>query len=931
MASAGKQICIYKRTRLVGTLEISNQKVDKEHSSRSVSSSDESGDESDVPADSWIAKFKKSTVENAKIQEFISFGNLVVGISSCGKLLWVWNLDTRDLHLAIELPATFGLATTLVHPSTYLNRIVVASNEGQLAIYNVQTGALIHIFEPTLFVIPSKARPSRAKFPITRMVQAPAIDILAVGFADGWCSLVDVKFGEEILAVKMGKTDGSSLSAIDASDAITGIAFRSELDTQILVTSSSHGHFAVWNLNEGGRLLHIIREAHDLAISNLHFLPGQPVLATASGDNSIKLWLFETPAGLPRVLTHRGGHQRPPHLIRYYGSNGKTILSAGRDKTLRAISIVRDSRSFELSQGSLAKQAVQLAVPVSSLRLPPITNLSYSNSRSKDWDDLLTCHEGSSQVRSWSVQNKRIGKHLFSILDNKSFRTDPPDEVALCTCVTACGNYGLVGTQGSGRVGMWNLQSGIKRKEFILPGTSGQGKLKEAALNVVGISTDSLNQLVIVATRSGRIHFYDFLSGSLRKTVALPSGINGVLLQRESNLLAANCADSQIRVLDIDTFEVIRRLQGFSKPILDMAFTSDSRWLVATSADSVIRTFDLPTGAMIDAFRTASIPTSVTFSPTGDFLASAHADSVGIFLWVNRAQFSGFSYKSLPADYEIPMLETPVFDGVEDQSTSELEVMLRSDAWGANPKVDGSEDAIPTSKPLQEGLITLSNMPKSKWQTLLNLEIIKARNKPIEPPKAPEQAPFFLPTVAGTQARFSLDSLPLHNSSIPDEDAPSKKRKLNLGEGAMVEVEFTRRLTRAEDAANYGEFFEYVGNLSPSALDLEIRSLSSSRHALALIKALTVHLAGGKDFEMIQAVMRVFLKVHGHLLAGYEDEMTFGSSCLIGDQEAISEAIKQLLIVQEEACSKLNRLIDYGIGVSVFVRGLTGEIGRAHV
>ena len=63
------------------------------------------------------------------------------------------------------------------------------------------------------------------------------------------------------------------------------------------------------------------------------------------------------------------------------------------------------------------------------------------------------------------------------------------------------------------------------------------------------------------------------------------------------------------------------------------AFSYDSRWLITTSMDSVIRTFDIPTGKLIDAFRTASVATSISFSPTGDFLATAHVDSVGVYLW----------------------------------------------------------------------------------------------------------------------------------------------------------------------------------------------------------------------------------------------------------------------------------------------------------
>lgn len=36
---------------------------------------------------------------------------------------------------------------------------------------------------------------------------------------------------------------------------------------------------------------------------------------------------------------------------------------------------------------------------------------------------------------------------------------------------------------------------------------------------------------------------------------------------------------------------------------------------------------------MIDIFKVDEVVTSLTFSPTGDFLATSHVDSVGIFLW----------------------------------------------------------------------------------------------------------------------------------------------------------------------------------------------------------------------------------------------------------------------------------------------------------
>ena len=114
-------------------------------------------------------------------------------------------------------------------------------------------------------------------------------------------------------------------------------------------------------------------------------------------------------------------------------------------------------------------------------------------------------------------------------------------------------------------------------------------------------------------------------------------------------------------------------------------FSPDSRWLIATSLDSTIRTFDIPTGRLVDAFRTSSIATSVTFSPTGDFLATAHVDSLGVHLWfvffpslqlvetrtlltfrANRAQFADVYLRHINEDDELPEIGVPTVQGVSD-------------------------------------------------------------------------------------------------------------------------------------------------------------------------------------------------------------------------------------------------------------------------
>lgn len=68
------------------------------------------------------------------------------------------------------------------------------------------------------------------------------------------------------------------------------MSLRACLDGEsVLASASSVGHITLWDLAAGGRLLHIIRGAHDAAVSAVEWIPGQPVLISSSADNSIKV------------------------------------------------------------------------------------------------------------------------------------------------------------------------------------------------------------------------------------------------------------------------------------------------------------------------------------------------------------------------------------------------------------------------------------------------------------------------------------------------------------------------------------------------------------------------------------------------------------------------------------------------------------------
>ncbi|KAF9447264.1 Utp21-domain-containing protein [Macrolepiota fuliginosa MF-IS2] len=805
------------------------------------------------------------------------FGTSLLALSEDGERMLVWNTTDGELESTIQFDRGFT-ATSVLHPATYINKVLIASSQGTLQLWNIKTKTCIYKFSLSRLTS-SPESPGVAQAvgsAITALVQSPAIDVVGIGFTSGEISVYDVRLDERLMRMFM---DGG----------IRALGFRND-GHPILASASSAGHIALWDLNNGGRLLHMIRGAHNGAVTAVEWVPGQPVLVTSGEDNSVKAriqaqqWLFDSPTSPPRLLKFRSGHHAPPHLIRYYGDDGKQLLTASRDRSLRCTSIVRDSRSFELSQGSLAKKATSLSIPIASLKFPPINAIAYSTTRSKDWDDILSAHTDETFARSWTMLNKRLGKYTLGFVDpgkGKGKERNPLGSVK-DVCVTACGNFGLAGSS-TGQIFMWNMQSGIKRKSYDVgpcppeASTRLRNATKKRDRTITGLATDPLNQVVIASTLDGTLNFFDFQTTKLEHTLILPSAAVSIQLHRDSGLLAVICDDMVVRVVDIETRRIVRELGGYRGRVLDMSFSSDARWLITTSLDSVIRTFDLPTGRLIDAFRTSSVATSVSFSPTGDFLATAHVDSVGVYLWANRAQYTNIAFQGI-SEEDIHKVSLPSVQGTAEDNALE--------ALSALTVEDTTPDVFSTPPQLDEELITLTLLPRSRWQTLLNLEVIQQRNKPKEPPKPLEKAPFFLPTLPGVDTRFA----PADKQA---NETKTSTRRLDKAAGG-AESTFYKKLMEEDPEGDYEGFFHHSKMLQPAALELELRSLTSLQSLNTFMHALVRRLATHRDFEAVETIMNVFLRLHADVLMTNE-ELRRGLEGLEETQKKESQRVLELI------------------------------------
>lgn len=765
---------------------------------------------------------EKSTFlgHEGEVHTLLPFGDHLLSIDSAN-CLKIWDVKDKELYGEIHFDPTTFLVTCAVHPSTYLNKILLGSSQGSLQLWNIHTNAMIYTFKGW-------------GSPVMTVCQSTAIDVVGVGLENGSILIHNLRYDETLM--KFQQEWGP----------VTAISFRQD-GINTVASASPSGHIAVWDLDKR-QLCCVMRSAHNSSVTGMQFLASQPLMLTSGPDNAIKMWIFDQSDGTARLLRSRSGHSAPPMKLRYLCPGGRGIMSAGLDNSLRIFSVTRDVElNAEFSQGSFMKKSQGKRAKPETLKLPSITDFVIEDTRRYEWDSIVSCHVGHKAAHTWSLQNKAIGKHTLVSVHSSEGATPS------CACITTCGNFAVIGMT-TGHIEMFNMQSGLHRGEF--------GEPKAHTGCVRGVIVDALNEEVFSGSADRTIKCWSFYGKKLLHSIKMESPVSFLVYHRESSMLAVACDNFVILIIDTDTKRVVRKFSGHGNRVMDMAFSPDARWLISSSMDCTIRTWDLPSGRLIDYFMVESPATSIAFSPTGDFLATSHVDDLGIYLWCNRSMYSHLSLRPLPADFVPSLVNLP---------STIVEDVEGNDSWKekdeeSHPSEDKTQDQhIPEEDvavvPISKGLLTLSALPKSRWCNLELLDTIRQRNKPVEPPKQPKEAPFFLPTLPGLEPKFVLPE-----SEIPLNE-PSASRIVNLGK-LNPATEFVRSLQEcASIGGSFDSAVEILKGMGPAAIEGEIRGLSpegggSVEHLECFIKLLLDQIKTGTNFELVEAYMGLFLKLH---------------------------------------------------------------------
>jgi U3 small nucleolar RNA-associated protein 21 len=103
--------------------------------------------------------------------------------------------------------------------------------------------------------------------------------------------------------------------------------------------------------------------------------------------------------------------------------------------------------------------------------------------------------------------------------------------------------------------------------------------------------------------------------------------------------------------------------------------------------------------------------------------------------------------------------------------------------------------------------------------------------------------------------------------------------------------------------------FAHLKSLTPPAIDLELRtSLLLPSAQLLFVHALTQRLRSHRDFEAVQALLAVFLRLYGEVVVGE------------GDDGSGRRALEDLLEVQRTEAGRVMKMVTASLGTLSFVR-----------
>ena len=366
----------------------------------------------------------------------------------------------------------------------------------------------------------------------------------------------------------------------------------------------------------------VVQTGHSGWVFSVAFSPDGKLLASGSGDQTVKIWDVATGTELRSLRGHT--------------YNVEAVVFSRDGKLLVSLSGGNEIKIWNLPQGSLARTIN-----------PP----DYANTVAiSPGGDTIATGDNRGRIRLWTTNDGRESLLLQSTasrINSVSFSPDGRflvsggDEsviniwdirsgLALHTIKDPA--YGVTGvafnpdgltvaTGAGNALRLWDVASGREIRSFD----------NLATVTSVRFSPDG--QRLVAGTYSGAIKLWTVATGTeLQTLTGHGSEVRSVAFSPDGTLIASGSTDRTIRLWDAANGSSLRTLSGHSTAVFSVAFVRDGKTLLAGSIDNTVKLWDLATGELRNLTGHSAEILSLAFSPDGRILASGSADR-SIKLW----------------------------------------------------------------------------------------------------------------------------------------------------------------------------------------------------------------------------------------------------------------------------------------------------------
>ncbi|KAH0790128.1 WD repeat-containing protein 36 [Histomonas meleagridis] len=483
--------------------------------------------------------------------------------------------------------------TTVMHPYTYVNKLIVATSDGQYSLWNIKSQMCIYNFSGFGSIV-------------KRIQQSPNPDVMAFALYDGRLVFHNVRQDETLFTFQMPAP-------------ITDFSFRIDGPPHIAV-GMENGKLLVWDLN----LKQIIASkshCHNNSITSVSFMKTN-LLITGSSDNSIKQWIADDETeDLLRIYRSRVGHETPPVAVSFVEVNGSTnIVTASGTSTIISANPIIETTSSIISTAPLNRK--HLSNPIQSI----------STTNAQRYASIASQHVDGTLVFLWDIENSRFARKALTAMPKNGSRIESNQTItfadfngeikATCTYLTPCGNFGIVGTD-AGTVEVFVTQSARHK---------GSIETKHDS-RVVFVYSDSLNQHIISGAEDGTIYFHNFDELTFEGSINLESPITKMAPHPNSHLLAIT-ANEKVYIVDVISKLIARifEINGTS-----LCFSNDGKYLIISSFENVYL-FDMMTASLIQSVKIPYPITGIAAHPKENLIATIHENNLSTKLWYFRPE-----------------------------------------------------------------------------------------------------------------------------------------------------------------------------------------------------------------------------------------------------------------------------------------------------